>query len=231
MKTTEIEMPYIGEITIAEKESKREYDSIKKITTRFIDILGAIVGLVVLCPLTLFVLIRNYINHDFGPLFFVQERIGKDGKIFKMYKFRTMIVGAEQILADFLKNDESIRAEYLTNKKLRNDPRITKMGNFLRKTSLDEFPQFINVLKGEMSLVGPRPYLPMEKEEMEPYYKYIVSLKPGLTGPWQTSGRCNLGFEDRLKLDREYCNDRNLKGDVVMIFKTVDKIIKREGAM
>jgi undecaprenyl-phosphate galactose phosphotransferase len=192
---------------------------------------ASIVGLIILLPLTIFVAVRNYMSGDFGPLFFVQERIGKNGKIFKMYKFRTMVVGAEDVLENYMESSEAIRKEYTRNKKLENDPRITKPGNFLRKTSLDEFPQFINVLKREMTLVGPRPYLKIEKEDMGKYYNCIIKMRPALTGPWQVSGRNKLEFEDRLKLDLEYYYNRTLMGDIKMIFKTVRKILKGEGAM
>ena len=115
-------------------------------------------------------------------------------------------------------------------KKLKNDPRITKVGKFLRKTSLDEFPQFINVLKGEMSLVGPRPYLPREKEEINGFFKYITSLKPGITGYWQINGRNDVTFVDRLQMDMDYYYRHTLKIDIKIVLKTVGKIVKKEGA-
>ena len=121
-------------------------------------------------------------DKDKGPLFFSQDRIGKNGKLFKMYKFRTMVVGADDVLKELLSKDEEARKEYAKNKKLKDDPRVTKIGKFLRSTSLDEFPQFFNVLKGDMSLVGPRPYLPREEDDMGYYYYYITQCKPGITG-------------------------------------------------
>ena len=124
---------------------------------RTIDILGSLCGIVALIPIICLVWIFNKVNGDNGPLFYTKERIGKDGKFFKMYKFRTMVVNADELLYEYLKNDEKIREEYAKYKKLKNDPRITKVGNFLRRTSLDEFPQFINVLKGDMSLVRTSP--------------------------------------------------------------------------
>lgn len=138
-------------------------------------------------PLTIGIYIANLIVKDNGPVFYCQNRIGKDGKLFKMYKFRSMVVGAEKKLEEYLEKNEEAKKEYAEYKKLKNDPRITRVGRFIRKTSIDEFPQFINVLKGEMSLVGPRPYLPGEKEEMHGFYKYITSCKLGLTGFWQVS--------------------------------------------
>ena len=197
---------------------------------RIFDIIGALVGIILLLPITLIVAIINVIYEENGSLFYTQERIGKDGKMFKLYKFRTMVENADEKLAELLKENEDMRKEYKMFKKLRNDPRITKAGKFLRKTSLDEFPQFINVLKGEMSLVGPRPYLKREKEEMGEYYDYIVKCKPGITGLWQTSGRNDVTFNDRLILDYKYYHNNNLKWDAQLLQKTVLNVIKKEGA-
>ena len=148
-----------------------------------------------------------------------------------MYKYRSMIVGADDKLEKYLEENEEARKEFKQYKKLKDDPRVTKVGKFIRKTSIDEFPQFINVLKGEMSLVGPRPYLEKEREDMNGYYQYIVTCKPGLTGLWQVSGRNDCTFDERIDLDMEYYNNHNLKMDVKIIFKTVEKILKKEGAM
>ncbi len=201
------------------------------IIKRFIDIVAGIIGLLLMIPITIFVLIANIVLENKLKIFFVQERIGKNGKIFKMYKYRTMLVNAEEILSKHIEAKDELGKEYLEHKKIKSDPRITKIGKFLRRTSLDEFPQFINVLKGEMSLVGPRPYLPMEKEDMGEYYDYIIQMKPGITGPWQVAGRNNLEFEDRLKLDKEYCNKRGNRRDIKILFKTITKVIKKEGAI
>lgn len=198
---------------------------------RFIDICAGIAGMCVLIPLTIVLYFVKILDKDKGPLFFSQDRIGKDGKLFKMYKFRTMIVGADEELERILKHDEEARIEYEKNKKLKDDPRITKIGKFLRSTSLDEFPQFINVLKGEMSLVGPRPYLPREEEDMGYYYYYITKCKPGITGLWQVSGRSELSFEERLDLDLEYYReDVGVLSELGLVAKTVEKTLKREGA-
>ena len=170
-------------------------------------------------------------EHDKGPLFFTQDRIGKDGKLFKMFKFRTMVVNADEELKKILEEDEEAREEYRINKKLKNDPRVTKVGKFLRKTSLDEFAQFVNVLKGDMSLVGPRPYLPREKKDMGYYYYYVVQCKPGITGLWQVSGRSEVSFEERLELDFKYYNDKSVTGDIGLVLKTVVKTLKHEGAV
>ena len=195
-----------------------EVSNISKIAKRIVDIMAGIVGVVILIPLSLCVKIANIKNKDKNSIFFVQNRIGKDGKIFKMYKYRTMIVGAEKELDKMLEQKED-------------DPRITKIGKFLRKTSLDEFPQFINVLKGEMSLVGPRPYLKREWRDIGESYAKIISMKPGLTGLWQVSGRSNISFEDRVELDMEYYYKNSFWGDIKIILKTVTTVLKRKGAI
>lgn len=198
---------------------------------RGIDLVAGVTGCLLLVPITLFVVISNAVNKDNGPILFTQERIGKNGKVFKMYKFRTMVVGAEEILKKHIQEETEIGKEYIEHKKIKNDPRITKVGKFLRATSLDEFPQFINVIKGQMSLVGPRPYLPMEKEDMAEYYDYIVQMKPGVTGPWQVAGRSDIEFDDRLEMDKEYCVRRGNRRDIRILFKTVLKVVKKEGAI
>ncbi len=182
-------------------------------------------------PLSMVVLINNLKTKDYGPLFYVHERIGKNGKTFKMYKFRTMVVNADEKLNEILEQDKALKEEYKKYKKLKNDPRVTKFGEFLRKTSLDEFPQFINVLKGEMSLVGPRPYMPKEIEDMGTYYKYIIKHKPGITGLWQISGRSELSFTDRLDLDMKYHYRKTVKNDIKILLITALITLKRKGAV
>ena len=204
---------------------------IETILKRFIDIIGSIVGIVCLIPLTIIIWIANLIMKDNGPIFYTQERIGKNGKIFKMYKYRSMVVGADEKLKEYLEKNEEARKEYAEYKKLKHDPRITKIGAFLRKTSLDEFPQFINILKGEMSLVGPRPYLPREKEEINGFFNYIMSCKPGLTGFWQVHGRSDVTFTDRLDMDMRYYYNHNLKMDIKILKDTFVNVVRKEGAI
>lgn len=204
---------------------------IETILKRFIDIIGSLVGIICLVPLTIIIWIANLIMKDNGPVFYTQERIGKNGRIFKMYKYRSMVVGADEKLKEYLEKNEEARKEYAEYKKLKNDPRITKVGAFLRKTSLDEFPQFINILKGEMSLVGPRPYLPREKEEINGFFNYIMSCKPGLTGFWQVHGRSDVTFTDRLDMDMRYYYNHNLKMDIKILKDTVVNVVKKEGAI
>ena len=204
---------------------------VEKILKRLLDILGSFCGLLMLIPLTIGVWIVNKLSKDNGPIFYTQTRIGKDGKLFKLYKYRSMVVGADEKLKEYLEENKEAREEYKIYKKLKNDPRITKIGKILRKTSLDEFPQFINVLKGDMSLVGPRPYLPREKEEINGFFKYITSCKPGITGLWQTRGRSNTTFTDRLTMDMEYYYNHTLKMDIKLLYKTVKNVVKKEGAI
>ena len=216
---------------IKQKNKRTSVNKIEAVLKRGIDILGGICGTLLLIPLTIIIWIANKLAKDNGPIFYTQTRIGKDGKLFKMYKYRSMVVGADEILKTYLEENEEARKEYKKYKKLKNDPRITKIGKFLRKTSLDEFPQFINVLKGDMSLVGPRPYLPREKEEINGFFKYITSCKPGITGLWQTRGRSNTTFTDRLTMDMEYYHNHSLKQDIKLIYKTVRNVVKKEGAI
>lgn len=204
--------------------------TLPKLAKRIMDILGSLVGILSLIPLSIYVYYKNRKEGDKDSIFFTQQRIGKDGKPFKIYKFRTMVPNAEQVLEDLMKKDPAIKKEYLTNKKLENDPRITKAGKMLREKSLDEFPQFINVLKGEMSIVGPRPYLLREKEDMGYAYKSIINCKPGVTGMWQTHGRSDVSFEERLELDDYYYRNWNFWLDVTLLIKTVKLVIHGSGA-
>ena len=183
-----------------------------------------------LIPLTVFVFFKNRSQGDTDPIFFKQNRIGKNGKVFQIYKYRTMVPNADQILEEMMAKDPDIREEYEINKKLENDPRITKAGEFLREKSLDEFPQFINVLKGQMSLIGPRPYLEREIEDMGEYYDIVIQSKPGLTGMWQTHGRSDVDFQTRLELDDYYVHNWNFWMDVTLFVKTVRIVLYGSGA-
>lgn len=208
-------------------------DLVKGITLfikRCIDICGGLIGVILLLPITFVVKVANILNKDNGPVFYTQDRIGKNGKLFKIYKYRTMVQDADKKLFEYLQQNEKARIEYKKNKKLKDDPRITKFGEFLRKTSIDELPQLINVLKGDMSIVGPRPYLPREQEDMGNYYNKIIETKPGITGLWQVSGRSNTTFEERMKFDLKYNNEISVSKDIEILLKTVVTVIKREGA-
>lgn len=197
---------------------------------RLFDILASIIGIIFLIPIIAIVKFMNICNKDFAPIFFSQQRIGKNGKEFKFYKFRSMVPNADDVLFKYLEENEEAAKEYKINKKIKNDPRITKIGRFLRNSSMDELPQLLNVLKGDMTLIGNRPYLPREKNDMGSYYHDIVKTKPGLTGLWQTSGRSNTTFEQRLKLESYYSNNCNIKIDIKIFFLTFIRVIKRDGA-
>lgn len=166
-----------------------------------------------------------------GPVFFVQERLGRNGQRFRLLKFRTMYVDADRILADYFEAEPERKAEWETYRKLRGrDPRVTGVGRFLRRTSLDELPQLFNVLTGRMSLVGPRPYMPEEKRNMSDSTAIILAARPGLTGLWQTSGRNRLTFRDRVNLDRWYVMNWTLWLDVEILVKTFRSVLRRDGA-
>ena len=200
------------------------------IIKRVFDIVCAFIGCLFLLPVALIVKISYILNKDYDSIFFKQQRIGKDGKLFNFYKFRSMVPNADEVLFKLLETDEEAAKEYKINKKLENDPRITKMGKILRKTSIDELPQLINILKGDMSLIGNRPYLPREQEDMGTYSKDILKTKPGLTGYWQVSGRSDTTFEERLVLEKYYSNHNSLKLDIKIFFKTFSVVLLHKGS-
>ncbi|MGE9858037.1 sugar transferase [Limosilactobacillus reuteri] len=210
-------------------ESKAVLLNKDKIRSRFIyhsmkrlfDIVAATCGIVILSPLMIIiaVLIKG---EDHGPIFYKQVRVGKNGKTFKMYKFRSMFVNADKML-DKLKEQNDVDGPMF---KMKDDPRVTKIGHFIRKHSLDELPQFLNVLKGDMSLVGPRPPLPSEVEEYSEYDKQRLFVIPGCTGLWQATERNEVGFTEMVQLDIEYIQKANLFFDLWIIWKTVEVIIK-----
>jgi undecaprenyl-phosphate galactose phosphotransferase len=209
-------------------------NNLKSIMNRFIKKLFDITVSIILMPLVFPIIgiIGIIIRLETpGPALYAHDRVGRNGKIFRCYKFRTMHRDAEEELKEMLNKNEKIRNEWLENWKLRDDPRITKIGCFLRKTSLDELPQIFNVIKGEMSLVGPRP---VTKEEIEKHYKetgkLFLSVLPGITGLWQVSGRTNTGYDYRVKLDAWYIMNWSLWLDIAIIFKTIRVVVKMEGA-
>ncbi len=202
----------------------------QRIVKRGMDVLGGVVGVAVLFPLSIYVWLKTEKHERKGGIFFKQPRIALAGGTVNIIKYRSMIVNAEKVLEELMERDPGIREEYLTNKKLKNDPRITKIGEKLRRTSLDEFPQFINVIKGEMSMVGPRPYLHREIEDMGEKYRKIVNLKPGITGMWQANGRSETTFQERLHLDEYYYRNWSVWLDIVIIIKTIKSVFRSEGA-
>ena len=195
-----------------DENKKRIYE----ISKRAIDIIGAGSGLLLLSPVIAIVACAVKFTSK-GPIFFSQKRVGKNGKIFEMYKFRSMVVNAEELKEKLAHQNEMSGPMF----KMKDDPRVTKIGKFIRKTSIDELPQLWNVLKGDMSLVGPRPSLPKEVKQFEKWMFRRLTVKPGLTCYWQVSGRNNIDFEDWMKLDISYVEDRNLWIDIKLIFKTV----------
>ena len=216
----------IKEITTFTKTQNTAYTYAK----RSFDIICALVGCLILLPLMIVVKILYCLSGDFDTIFYEQERIGKDGKLFKLYKFRTMEKDADEKLFKYLQESEQANIEYKRNKKLKNDPRITKVGKILRKCSLDEFPQLINCLFGQMSVIGNRPYLPREQEDMENYYYDIIKTKPGITGYWQISGRSDVSFKKRLELEQFYSNNYSLSLDIKIFFKTFSVVLFGRGA-
>lgn len=207
---------------------------------RFIDILGAIVGIILFSPIMLATAIAIKINSP-GPVLADSEtpmRVGRNGKLFKLHKFRSMIVGAHKMLHNDPKMKKVLEEFKKNDYKLTHDPRVTSVGRFIRKTSIDEFPQFFNILKGEMSLVGPRAYYPFELEEQQKKYpeskdfvKIILSAKPGLTGLWQVSGRSNINFDKRVELDAQYVQRRSILFDIYLILRTVPAVLFGRGAV
>lgn len=202
--------------------SKFFYNFVK----RLLDILGSFFGLILLAPLFLVVAYKIKKEDPSGPVFFSQYRVGKDEKIFKMYKFRSMCTDAEEKLKDLLEHNEVDGPMF----KIKEDPRVTKIGKFIRKTSIDELPQLWNVLKGEMTLVGPRPPLIREVYMYTEYDKQRLMVKPGCTGVWQVSGRNDLHFDEMVELDLKYIEFMSVKNDLKIIIKTICIIINPNSA-
>lgn len=224
-------MDYSSDIWTFTQHDVKKVSIYKVVAKRVLDVFVSIIGIIFLIPMMLVLWIANFISKDNGPIFYTQDRIGRDGKYFKLYKFRSMVVGADEKLSKYLAENEEARKEYRKYKKLKDDPRITPIGKLIRKTSIDEFPQFINVLKGDMSVIGPRPYLPREKDDMKDAYYYVITRKPGLTGLWQVSGRSDVDFENRLKLDIEYIEKESFTYDFKLFLKTIVNTFKRNGAI
>ena len=193
---------------------------------RCVDIIGALIGIILTLPLMVIVAILIKIEDPKGPIMFSQERNGQYPKTFKMYKFRSMYVDAEERLQELMHLNEQSGPAF----KIKDDPRITRVGKFIRKTSLDELPQLFNVLKGEMSIVGPRPAIPREVQLYNEYQMQRLLVKPGITCIWQVSGRNNIGFDDWVELDIEYIKTRNLWLDIKLILKTIPALLGDETA-
>ena len=195
---------------------------------RCLDIILSLVGVVILIPISIIIKLVYILMGDEGNVIYTHKRIGKDGKEFQIYKFRTMVQNADVLLEELLK-DERYRKEWETSQKIENDPRITKWGRFLRESSLDELPQVINVLKGEMSIVGPRPLVEGELEAHDGLELY-QKVKPGITGWWACHGRSDIDYPERLALEYYYVRNLSLKLDLLCIYKTIIAVITRHGA-
>jgi undecaprenyl-phosphate galactose phosphotransferase len=200
-----------------------------RIAKRIFDLIVAGLSFLICIPLIFFAALLIKLTSK-GPIFYKQERLGKDKILFPCYKFRTMYLDGNERLQKILKSSPEIKLEWEKFMKIANDPRVTLLGKFLRRTSIDELPQLWNVIKGEMSLVGPRPYLPREVKNLEKRMGIITKVKPGITGLWQVSGRSQLSFDERLTLDEYYVKNWSLWSDIVIIVKTLKVFFKAEGA-
>ncbi|MBA2914614.1 sugar transferase [Limosilactobacillus frumenti] len=193
---------------------------------RIFDFVAALLAVVILSPTFLIIAIAIKINDPHGPVFYTQERVGKDGRRFRMFKFRSMVTNADELL-EKLKEQNEIKGAMF---KMKNDPRITSVGRFIRKYSLDELPQLLNVVGGSMSIVGPRPPLPYEVDQYTDYDKQRLMVKPGATGMWQVGGRNALNFDQMVELDLTYINERSIWLDLKIMFETVKVMIKPNAA-
>lgn len=199
-----------------------------RIAKRALDIVGSTLGILIFSPLFLAIWLCGVITRQ--PAFYGHTRVGRFGRPFTCFKFRTMVVNATEILENLLARDPAARSEWEASYKLKNDPRVTKLGSFLRRTSLDELPQLWNVLKGDMSLVGPRPIVQDELRYYGDEVQSYLNVKPGLTGLWQVSGRTDTSYEERVSLDRWYIAHWRLWYDIVIMFKTISVMLRRSGA-
>ncbi len=216
-------MNNVGSTDIVDNEKIRLYS----VTKKSMDLILSFIGLILLIPVFLILAILVKLDSK-GPVFYAHTRKGKNRSDIKIYKFRTMYSNSDEIFESF--SDEQ-KEEYYKNFKLDNDPRVTKVGDFLRRTSLDEIPQLINVLKGDLSLVGPRPIVEKEICKYGQYADKLFSVIPGITGYWQSHGRSDTSYEERIVMDMYYIDNRSILLDIKIMFKTVISVIKKEGAV
>ena len=216
-------MNNVGSTDIVDNEKIRLYS----VTKKSMDLILSFIGLILLIPVFLILAILVKLDSK-GPVFYAHTRKGKNRSDIKIYKFRTMYSNSDEIFESF--SDEQ-KEEYYKNFKLDNDPRVTKVGDFLRRTSLDEIPQLINVLKGDLSLVGPRPIVEKEICKYGQYADKLFSVIPGITGYWQSHGRSDTSYEERIEMDMYYIDKRSILLDIKIMFKTVISVIKKEGAV
>lgn len=199
--------------------------ALKRVTDIVLASLAIVFLSPVMLPLALFIRLS-----DGGKALFVQQRIGRNGKEFRCYKFRSMVIDAQECLDRVLAANPDAREEWLATQKLTDDPRITKFGSFLRRSSLDELPQLINILRGEMSIVGPRPIIRAEIDKYGPYFGYYCHVRPGLTGLWQVSGRSETSYEKRVALDVAYVTTWKYLGDFKIMLQTIPAVVRSVGA-
>lgn len=230
MDVNKEEIAYLDKTIELTKNVQSHYYKLKKLyfpVKRFMDIFCAILGLIILSPVFLItaILIKR---EDGGKVFFKHKRLGKNGKVIYIYKFRTMVENAEDLIKSFTPEQME---EFKTNFKLKNDPRVTKIGKILRKTSVDELPQLLNIIKGDISIIGPRPII---EEELEMYgmnQTKFLSVKPGLTGYWAANGRSETTYEERIKMELYYVDNISFKLDVKIFFQTILAVIKKRGSI
>ncbi|MFC3069487.1 sugar transferase [Phenylobacterium soli] len=222
------EIVYLNEVPAGPRKRLRKV-SADEVLTEAMNVLVAVLALIFLTPVMLAVAFAVFAQ-DGGPILFAHRRIGRGGRYFHCLKFRSMAVDAEQRLADLLANDPQARAEWERDHKLRCDPRVTRLGEFLRKTSLDELPQLFNVLRGEMSLVGPRPIVDAEVAKYGRRFEAYCAVKPGITGLWQVSGRNDTTYRARVAMDCIYARQRNVIMDGMIIAATVPAVLMRKGS-
>ena len=220
-------VPILSNTSMTGYERLTNKRTIYRYIKRIIDVVLASIALVVLSPIFLIIALAIKLESK-GPVFFKHTRIGKDGKIIKLYKFRSMVTNAEELIKAF--TPEQMK-EYKENYKLTNDPRITKVGKFLRKTSLDELPQLLNIIKGDLTIIGPRPVIAEELKKYGTNTEKFLSVTPGLTGYWAANGRSCTTYEQRMQMELYYIDNLSLKMDVKVFFKTIEAVIKREGAI
>ena len=209
------------------EEYKGNENKVYLVLKRGFDIVSSGIALIIFSPIFLLLILLIRLDSK-GAALFGHKRVGKDGKEISVYKFRTMVINAQEVLEKFTPEQ---KAEFEKNFKLENDPRITRIGSFLRKTSLDELPQLVNILKGDMSVVGPRPIVTAEIKKYGKFADKLFSVTPGLTGHWQANGRSDTTYEERVDMDMFYIDNRSFVMDIKIIFQTVISVIKKEGAM
>jgi len=213
-------------IILAEQKTKNTYQYFKRV----FDVVFSVLALTCTLPFIVIICLLIYCSSP-GPIFYTHTRVGKNGKSFKLIKFRTMYIDADKKLISILQNNPQLQEEWNRYYKLKHDPRVFSLGHFLRRTSIDEVPQFLNVLKGDMSIVGPRPCV---EEEIMKYVHHhqakILSVKPGITGLWQTSGRSNISWDERLKIENTYIDKCSCTYDLLIILKTIKIVFWSKGA-